>query len=205
MVSVYAGIVDAEAVAKLRQQLSIPDGVDDEMLAAIGIATWERFGKECKRRLIGVSETRYFTARSPYSLALGTRGDLLSVTSLATDADGDRTYEAVWATTDYDLEPANAALDLVPYSRLCVAPNGRYSFPAGVPRGVQIAGTFGYFAEIDGDIEQAWLDQCGMVFRAKDAPLGMAGGGEFLSQVQHIGLHPFTARILEPIALPGAY
>jgi len=34
---------------------------------------------------------------------------LLSVTTLKTDRDGDRTYETTWAATDYDLLPLNAA------------------------------------------------------------------------------------------------
>ena len=50
-------------------------------------------------------ETRYFTA---------TEGDVLfpelrivSITTLKTDNDNDRTYENTWATTDYDLMPYN--------------------------------------------------------------------------------------------------
>ena len=55
--------------------------------------------------------------------------DLLSVTTLKTDEDGDRTYEITWATTDYDLMPYNATLEsqAQPYSHLQTTPDGDYT------------------------------------------------------------------------------
>jgi hypothetical protein len=86
-------------------------------------------------------------------------GDLLSVTTLKTDLDGDRTYETTWAAGDYDLRPDNAALDKRPYTCIACAPNGAHAFPAPA-RGVQIVGKFGYctLANRPADIHLACME-----------------------------------------------
>jgi hypothetical protein len=67
--------------------------------------------------------------------------DLLSVTTLKTDEDGDGTFENTLATTDYHLYPLN---DL-PKVRIEINPNGSYgSFANGIQKGVEIAGVFGF-------------------------------------------------------------
>lgn len=101
------------------------------------------------RQFWAVTQTRLFTARHPCALLLGA-ADLLAVTSLKTDDDGDRVYETTWAATDYDLEPYDAPLRSppVPYWEIRVAPNGRYSFPC-VARGVEIVGRWGFMDVLD--------------------------------------------------------
>ncbi len=79
--------------------------------------------------------TKVFTARDDDRLRIV---PLLSVTTLKTDEDGDRTYETTWDTTDYDLLPYNAP----PYQWIEIAPNGLHVFPL-VRKGVQIVGTWG--------------------------------------------------------------
>ncbi len=86
-------------------------------------------------------ETRTFTADGGVVYP----GDLLSITTLKTDDDGDRTYETTWTTADYDLLPENAALDGRPYVSIEPAPDGDYGFPTQ-RKGVQIVGKFGYCA-----------------------------------------------------------
>lgn len=95
------------------------------------------------RRFYAAVETRYFTAEW-YDLLL--IEDLISVTTLKTDEDEDRTYETTWAATDYDLEPYNAPLGIPPgpYVMIRVTPNGDYSFPIRARRAVEIAGVWGW-------------------------------------------------------------
>lgn len=92
--------------------------------------------EHCHRHFYVISETRYFTARDEDELIVD---DLLSVTSLKTDDDGDRTYENTWAATDYDLEPYNKW----PKWLLRVTPDGDYSFSTE-RKGVEVAGLWGY-------------------------------------------------------------
>ena len=79
----------------------------------------------CHRHFYVELATRYFTAR--YSDALEVP-DLLAITTLKTDDDGDRTYETTWTATDYDLL-AGKDYNRWPKTRIEVTPNGSYSFP----------------------------------------------------------------------------
>ena len=67
--------------------------------------------------------------------------DILSITTLKTDEDGDGTYEVTMAVTDYILYP----LRNYPKTQLKINSNGSYSsFASGVDKGIEIAGVFGY-------------------------------------------------------------
>lgn len=89
--------------------------------------------------------TRYLTAVRTDKLLLD--ADLLSVTSLKTDEDGDRTYENTWETTDYDLMPFNAIADRSPYWRIAITPDGDYSFPI-IQKGIEIVGKWGWWEDL---------------------------------------------------------
>lgn len=133
----YAGL------ATLKSQLGITDTTDDAKLLA-KLEDASRFVDQKSGPYIPgrpafavISETRYYTARHSDRLLLDV--ELLSVTSLKTDDDGDRTYENTWAATDYDLGPYN----VYPQWRISVTPNASYSFPS-TQRGVEIIGLWGY-------------------------------------------------------------
>ncbi len=92
----------------------------------------------CHRIFYCLDATRYFDGAG---LKLFLPIDLLSITTLKTDEDGNGTYENTLATTDYHLYP----LDDFPKIRLEINPNGDYgSFANGIQKGVEIAGVFGY-------------------------------------------------------------
>ncbi len=163
-------------LATLKNDLKITDSNDDATLESKIEDASRWIDNECKRRFYttAVDETRYYTARnSDYLLP---DDDIISISTLQTDEDGDRVYERTWAATDYDLEPYNAALDGEPYTKLSVAPNGNYSFPAGVSKGVKIIGKFGYGSTIPKAIVEGCLLYAAFLFRHKDAPMGIQGG-----------------------------
>lgn len=82
--------------------------------------------------------TRYFDGGSKQ---LWLPDDILSVTTLKCDRDGDGTYEVTMAATDYYLYPLNS----YPKILLMVNSNGNYSsFAPGQPKGIEIAGVFGF-------------------------------------------------------------
>jgi hypothetical protein len=187
---------------QLAQRLGIGDGESDEALDAVLEAVSRQIDDHCHRRFWSTSETRYFTALAADRLYVG---DLLSVAAsgLKTDEDRDGTHEVTWGTGDFTLWPPNNALEALPYWELRTTPLGVYGFPTG-PRGVSVTGVFGYAATTPPVVAEACLHQSELAYRSKDAPLGIAGGGEFQSQVQAIGLHPFTRRLLDPYRLRGA-
>lgn len=143
MPSLYASL-DA-----LKQHIGITDTQDDSLLL-VRLATASRQIDLCTRHQFFVTEaTRRFTTDRADRLLLK-NADLLSVTSLATDTSGDRTYGTTWAATDYDLGPEDAPYDSppAPYWRIDTAPGGQYGFPTGVRGGVQITGRWGYYEQL---------------------------------------------------------
>lgn len=124
-------------------------------------------------RFYTVEETRYYTAYQASNVLIS---DAVSVSSVATDDDGDRTYSQVWATKDYDLLPYNAANRGEPYRELEVAVNGDYGFPLS-RRGVKVTGEFGYcaIANVPSQIREACLLIAHRTWMRKDAIFGVAG------------------------------
>ncbi len=127
--------------------------------------------------------------------------DLLSVTTLATDDDGGRTWATTWASTDYELVPSNAVVDGQPYTAIETSPNGTYWFPL-INRGLKIAGSFGYATTTPAVIREACLIQAARIFKRKDSPFGVAGVGE-LGVMRISALDPDVKMLLHPMIRYG--
>ena len=118
---------------------------------------------------------RLYTALDPKSLTVN---DLVSLTTLKTDEDGDGTYEITWATTDYVLEPLNASLDSQPYTKINVRPAGTHRFPTRYPGAVEVSGIFGWPSIPFQVIEAAGLIAEQLIQRKRSMPMGFALNGE---------------------------
>lgn len=121
--------------------------------------------------------TKYLTATWSDYLELPP-GGLRTVTSLKTDEDGDRVYEVTWATTDYDLEPFDAANQIPPrpYRTIRLTPDGLNEFPT-IRRSVEIVGNWGW-ATVPDAVEEACLILATRLYERKNAPFGIAGSSE---------------------------
>ena len=144
---------------------------DDDNLNRVITATSRAIDHICRRRFYAVTETRYYTPDEVGRLDIY---DLLSVSTLKTDEDGDRTYEITWAVTDYDLMPYNAVLDGEPYMWIELAPEGDYSFPL-IRKGAELKGSFGYSSTTPAAIEEACL-QGAKLLMTPSSPTGVSGG-----------------------------
>jgi hypothetical protein len=159
---------------ELKVRLDITDTEDDDTLEAVIEAVSRQIDGWCGRFFYAADEeTRYYTAeRNDYLIVDDIQAVTGSVTSIMTDADGDRTYEDTWATTDYDLMPYNAANSDVPvYTYIMPSPAGNYVFPT-MPKGVQIIADFGFDA-VPKIIKEACLLQAARIYKRKDAPFGV--------------------------------
>jgi len=67
-----------------------------------------------------------------------------------------------------------------------------------MPRGVQIAGSWGFSATTPDAVENACLFQAALEHRSADAPLGVSGNDDIGQTVRLTALHPVTRRLLEP-------
>jgi hypothetical protein len=165
---------------ELKDRLGIPlnDPRENELIQAIDAASrW--IEQKTGRRFYTVSETRYYTAHWMYPEWAG-RGfgaypwgnperpsgggraaqhisidDFVSVSAVATDDDGDGTYETAWtANSDYWLGPRNAVADGKPYRLLNRNQvTGRYLFPPW-ENGISVTGACGYSAQTPDQIRQ---------------------------------------------------
>lgn len=160
-----------EAAGQSVSIVDVTDLDDDAEIEKVVTAISRAIDAVCKRRFYAANETRYFTAQRADLLFVD---DLLSVTTLKTDEGGDRIYETTWATTDYDLLPANAALAGEPYLRIAPAPMSSKRFP-GHAKGVEIAGSFGYANSTPGRIKEACLLWSMRLWKRREAIFGVIG------------------------------
>lgn len=159
-------------VAQLKTRLGIADTTDDTLLGMVLSGVCRAIDNHCGQRFWrdAVATTKYYTAEDDDTLFIE---PIVSVTTLATDDDGDRTYENTWAATDYDLMPFNAAAYDRPYTWLETTPDGDYEFPEGVRKGVKIIGVFGW-PTVPPAVTEAALLWSERIYKRKDAPFGIA-------------------------------
>ena len=131
------------------------------------------------RRFYAATETRYQDGEDGNRLFLDE--DLLTVTMLKTDEDGDRTYETTWAVTDWETWPYNKT----PKLQVRTTPEGLYSFPTG-NRTIEIAGSWGYCTAANRpyDIRMLAVKVASRLFKEKDAGFTMVMGNMDLGEMK---------------------
>jgi len=185
------------SLAEFKAAIGISDSSDDTALQSVLDATDALIDLYTDRKngFGTATQTRYYTA-TDYKYVL--IDDLVSITTLQTDDDGNGTYETTWtANTDYNLAPGNAALDGFPYNEIDVSVNWPRNFPRDVYRGVKVVGVFGWPA-VPSAVKQAAIIQAGAVWSSRTSPFGVIGSqdlGGILRQTR--ALHPESQVLLE--------
>jgi hypothetical protein len=176
---------------ELKLRLDITDSGADTVLEDVVEAASRTIDGWCSRTFYAETATRYLTAEMIDALFLPS--DLIAVTTLKTDEDGDRVYETTWDTSDYDLDPDGGP----PYTAIYPTINGSYLFPTH-RRGIQIAGSWGYAATVPEAVREACLLQAARLFKRMDAPFGIAGSSD-LGQLQAISaIDPDVKQLVMP-------
>lgn len=129
--------------------------------------------------------------------------DLITLTTLKTDPDGDGTYEETWTeNTDFVLEPLNRELidgsNREPWSLIRQHPSGSYSFPTGYPRTVELTGKFGWPVVPAAIVEAATILSTKLMRRAREAPFGVVAFGIDGAAVRIARTDPDVAFLLAP-------
>jgi len=167
----YCNVEELQAAIDPEGAASFAGGDRENMEIAIEAASrW--IDEYCGTWFYASSETRYYTADWHDLVYID---DLLSVTTLKTDDNGDGVHETTWAATDYIPEPRNNPLRSRPYRQLRVNVNGVNAFPRDVVDGVEITGSFGYSTAAPLNVKQACLLIAHRLYRRKDAIFGVAG------------------------------
>lgn len=179
---------------KARLSISVSDTQDDAMLEACVESASRQIDAFTGTRFYQASEVRYFTPLDGLACAID---DATAVSLVEQDLQANRTYSETLTATDWELSPYNAALDGKPYQQIRIRPDAVTSFIVQ-PRGVKVTGTFGWSATAPVPVKQACLLQAALLFRRKDAPFGVAGGGEVGQSVANASLDPQARLLLTP-------
>lgn len=191
-------------LAEFKSSIGITDTTDDTPLQSCLDAADQLINNYVDTKVgFGVtsSQTRYYTAER-YDFVL--TDPIVTVTSLATDVNGDGTYSQVWSANDYVLAPRNAALDSRPYTEIDTSPfsNADYNFPIGYLE-VKVVGTFGW-PSVPAAVKQAALIQAGAIWSSRTAPFGVIGSQDLGGVLRmSAALHPEARVLLEPYRLRG--
>lgn len=105
--------------------------------------------------------------------------DLVSITTLKTDDDGDGTFETTWTSgVDYRLEPTDVALQNRPYKQVTAIGAKAYPVLTAPPMpGIQINGVWGWPA-VPHDVREACIIMSLRLFNRYNSPLGTLGFGD---------------------------
>lgn len=129
----YASLTDIRSALAY----AATETADDTRLRQVLEAVSHHIDDYCRRFFGARTETRTLTATETQRLLLDQ--DLLSITTLKTDSDGDWDYDDTWTTSDYHLAPFNS----FPKWEIRTKSGGSYAFSTQ-EEGVQIAGLWGY-------------------------------------------------------------
>ena len=160
----------------------VTDTSDDARIEACVEAASRLIDNKCGRFFWkATAATKYFTAKAPdYLDGL----DILDVTTISLDTNGDLTHDLDMAATDFVLEPFDADDHGKPYTTIRIAPLGNYSFVT-TAKGVKIVGNFGWDS-VPTPIVEACKIQALRIFGRKDAIYGVSGGDE-MGKLQTVG------------------
>ncbi len=135
------------SLTELKGSLGITSSTDDKvMLSALEGATLE-IEKYCQRKFNVEYATKYYAGANRLWV-----NDLLTVSTLKTDTDGNASFETVYTTSDYVLFPLNE------YPKTYIEPsdNSDYGAFTSGKKGVEIVGFWGYG---DGESETPYTNQ----------------------------------------------
>lgn len=184
---------------QLKSILGIPtaDTTDDARLESACDAATQQVQAECGRQFIQDSSAtaRVFVASSALFVEVD---DFMTTSGLIvrTDDDNNGVFETTWASTDYQLEPLNGRLEgqAWPYTQLR-AIEARY-WPRWRGQAlVQVTARWGW-STIPAPVKQAAEIQALSIFKAADAPLGVAGFGDIGVVRLRQAMHPVASSLL---------
>ena len=119
--------------------------------------------------------------------------------AIATDENGDGTYERAWTAANYQLEPLNFAARGIPANRVVAVD---LLFPTWTaPAGVRVTANWGWSA-VPHDVREACLLLAGRQFKRGDSLLGVAGFGE-LGAMTVRSVDPDVQHLLQPYRRVG--
>lgn len=173
----YATLTDVKAALRM----GAADTTDDTLLEAAIESASRMIDDDCDRVFFasGTGVTRYFAAREDDYCPTD---DLISISAVAIDYDGDGVYETSIESTSYRTDPPNniAGGRAWPTTGLVAIDGQGFYFPVDDEDDLLVAvtGNYGFASAVPAEIKQACIIQSLRNFKRLDSPLGVAGFGD---------------------------
>lgn len=154
-----------------------------------------------RTRFYPSAETRYYTASAGDEWIVV--DDLVSVTSVTVDVDGNGSYETTWVDgTDFVLDPPNAPLEGRPRRRLRLLGQAGRTFPS-YRNSIKIVGSFGWATTPTVVRQAARIYAARLLKRGRETPYGILVVAGEAATAAHMGrIDPDVAFLLDN--LPGS-
>jgi hypothetical protein len=167
-----------ETIAGFKNWVLLGDTLDDDTIDDALEAASRGIDNFCNTQFwqTTAGTVRVFDTCDTWTLRIG---DAVSVTAVATDLDGDGTFETVWAAADYQLLPIERTTpEPMPITHIRAL--GAFTFPIPTRREglIRITGQWGWPA-IPAPVVQATRLLANRLIKRKNSPEGVAGFDEF--------------------------
>jgi hypothetical protein len=168
---------------------------EDDVTAAIEAASRGIEGA-CNRRFYPDSDANQVRHYTPQTGSTCLIDDLITLTSLKVDRNGDGTYEETWTLNQwFVLEPNNADSDGRPWTRATVNLVWGRALPPW-PRSVEVTGKFGWAAVPGAIVEAVTILATQLLRRAREAPFGVVAIGMDVGAVTRLAVTDPSVRFL---------
>jgi len=196
----YCSLADVKAAAR------ITDDIDDTLLE-LSIESASREIDSYTERVFyqtGSEGTPVARVYVPQDLYVVETDDIISVTTLKTDSNGDGTFDTTFDASDFQLEPLNGLAGGIetPFTRIRAV--GTYLWPTYEPRNVdanqasvQVTGVFG-FATVPTAVRQACILSALRQYKRYESPTGVLGFSDLGAVRVGTKLDPDVERMIQP-------
>lgn len=175
LTNAYAALTDVKAALRM----GTADTTDDALLELAIESASRMIDDDCGRVFYasGTGVTRYF---KPDRDDFCRTDDLISISALATDADGDGVYETTWTATDYRTNPGNNIAGGQAWPTTALVATQSLYFPVDEEDELTVAvtGNYGFGTAVPTAIKNATVLQSLRLYKRFDSPLGVAGFGD---------------------------
>lgn len=196
----YCSLVDVKAAAR------ITDSLEDDLLELSIEAASREIDSYTERVFYqtGSAGTPVARVYVPQDLYVVETDDIISVTTLKTDSNGDGTFDTTFDTSDFQLEPLNGLAGGIdtPYTRIRAI--GTYLWPVYEPRNVdanqasvQVTGVFG-FSSVPTAVRQACILSALRQYKRYESPTGVLGFSDLGAVRVGTKLDPDVERMIQP-------
>jgi len=196
----YCSLADVKAAAR------ITDTIDDTLLE-LSIESASREIDSYTERVFyqtGSAGTPVARVYVPQDLYVVETDDIISVSTLKTDSNGDGTFDTTFDVSDFQLEPLNGLAGGIetPFTRIRAV--GTFLWPVYEPRNVdanqasvQVTGVFG-FATVPTAVRQACILSALRQYKRYESPTGVLGFSDLGAVRVGTKLDPDVERMIQP-------